>query len=488
MSDRAYTEAQVQQKTLIGSSSKNSLLQRTCACGQHTLAGGECEECRKKREGTLQRSQRAFGLPSAPGAVAGSSPALEHGPSFTSAFDRASRFEHDFSWIPIHSPAAGAIQTKLAINEPGDEYEQEADRISQQVMCMPEPQLQRACAFGGTPGPDGDGSACKAKRLGLQRVALTPSEASPSPKLGEGSQVPPIVHEVLHSPGQPLDAATRAFMEPRFGCDFSRVPTHAHASVPISTHLAIGAPHDEFEQEAEMVAQHVMSRSATSTSTGYDFSGVRIHTDGKAAESVRAVNALAYTVGRDIVFDAGQYRPQTHEGSRLIAHELAHVVQQHSGAAPMIARQSLREKMSVIWNVGLIPGYRAKELAAEALEAAQQTGLPGLHNGPADAWRHCYWNCRMTNVIGKDDAAFIAKNHEEQAENNPTAERMMDTWNNQEGQDCSGNCDSCCQKKLDAGKLWTLEDLGKGVWGGGVQKSKPTPRVRTPSVEKYEKY
>src|SRR6266566_4259693 len=121
MSDLVYAKAQAQQKTLIGSSPKNSLLQRTCACGQHTIAGGECEECREKREGTLLRSQRAFGAPSAPVAVAGNSPAQENGLSFNSAFDRESRFGHDFSRIPIH-PHAGAIQTKLAINKPGDEY------------------------------------------------------------------------------------------------------------------------------------------------------------------------------------------------------------------------------------------------------------------------------------------------------------------------------------------------------------------------------
>ncbi|MGB9632210.1 MAG: DUF4157 domain-containing protein [Chloroflexaceae bacterium] len=89
--------------------------------------------------------------------------------------------------------------------------------------------------------------------------------------------MPPIVHEVLRSPGQPLDAETRAFMEPRFGHDFSRV---------------------------------------------------RVHTDARAAESARAVNALAYTVGRDVVFGAGQYAPGASAGRRLLAHELAHVVQQ----------------------------------------------------------------------------------------------------------------------------------------------------------------
>lgn len=91
------------------------------------------------------------------------------------------------------------------------------------------------------------------------------------------SVAPPIVHDVLSSPGQPLDPATRSFMEPRFS---------------------------------------------------HDFSGVRVHTDGRAAASAREVSANAYTVGPNIVFGAGQFAPGTHEGRRLIAHELTHVVQQ----------------------------------------------------------------------------------------------------------------------------------------------------------------
>ncbi len=94
------------------------------------------------------------------------------------------------------------------------------------------------------------------------------------------SKVPTVVNDVLCSPGQPLNAATRARMEPRFG---------------------------------------------------HDFSQVRIHTDQRAAESARCVNAQACTVGRDVVFGAGQYAPETSEGQRLMAHELTHVVQQRNG-------------------------------------------------------------------------------------------------------------------------------------------------------------
>ncbi len=94
---------------------------------------------------------------------------------------------------------------------------------------------------------------------------------------GPSASVLPIVEDVLRSPGEPLDAATRAFFEPRFGHDFSRV---------------------------------------------------RVHSDDRAAASARAVNAVAYTVGRNIAFDLGRYDPTTRQGQRLLAHELTHVAQQ----------------------------------------------------------------------------------------------------------------------------------------------------------------
>lgn len=142
--------------------------------------------------------------------------------------------------------------------------------------------LQRKCACGGTPGPSGECEACRRKRL--QR------KGTPSSTAAAFSEAPSIVREVLRSPGQPLDAETRAFMEPRFG---------------------------------------------------HDFSQVRIHTDARAAESAAAVNALAYTVGHAVVFGGGQYAPQSMNGQRLLAHELTHVVQQGATPldGPMIQRQ-----------------------------------------------------------------------------------------------------------------------------------------------------
>ena len=137
--------------------------------------------------------------------------------------------------------------------------------------------LRRTCACG-EQSSGGGCSECENKKLSLAR-----SIRSANPNSPPSNDVPPIVNEVLSSSGEPLDAATRAYFEPRFGHDFSRV---------------------------------------------------RVHTDEKAAESARLVNARAYTVGDNVVVGSGQYHPSSPSGRRLLAHELTHVVQQsNSGPA-----------------------------------------------------------------------------------------------------------------------------------------------------------
>lgn len=178
-----------------------------------------------------------------------------------------SGFAHDFSRVHISAKAPVTIQAKLAIGTSEDGYEQEADRFARQVMS---PQgLRGACSCGA------ECPRCQAKQSGQEYKHLQTRRVQANDD--EKIAAPPIVQDVLRSPGRPLDPATRRFMEPRFG---------------------------------------------------YDFSRVRVHTDAKSAESARAINALAYTVGQDMVFGAGQYLPETNEGRQLVAHELTHVMQQ----------------------------------------------------------------------------------------------------------------------------------------------------------------
>jgi hypothetical protein len=107
-------------------------------------------------------------------------------------------------------------QPKLTVGASGDAFEQEADRVADHVMRMPEPQLQRDCACGG------ECSDCQKKdRLQTQRINAE--------ERGEQA-APAIVQEALRSPGRPLDSSTRGFMESRFGQDFSQVRVHTGAA------------------------------------------------------------------------------------------------------------------------------------------------------------------------------------------------------------------------------------------------------------------
>ncbi|MEG9436349.1 DUF4157 domain-containing protein [Edaphobacter sp. HDX4] len=186
----------------------------------------------------------------------GLGPAVLSGPRTASIGKQ--RPGHDFSQIPVHGRTPTTLQTKLSVNAPGDVYEQEAEAVADSVVrsaTEATSQIQRN----------------NRADLIIQRMTSKKSTAQIAP---------PIVEEVLRSPGQPLDADTRAFMEPHFG---------------------------------------------------HDFSQVRVHSGGSAEQSARDVSANAYTVGRHIVFDSGRFAPRTHEGRLLLAHELTHVVQQ-SGA------------------------------------------------------------------------------------------------------------------------------------------------------------
>jgi len=140
-------------------------------------------------------------------------------------------------------------------------------------------ELRRKCSCGG--GSEGE---CEECRMGRRAVQRAPSAA----EADAGSVAPPMVEEVLATPGQPLSASARRNLEPGFG---------------------------------------------------YDFSQVRVHDDAKAAESARAVNAVAYTVGNHIAFADGQYAPGTDAGNHLLAHELTHTIQQTGGTPGSVQRQ-----------------------------------------------------------------------------------------------------------------------------------------------------
>jgi hypothetical protein len=141
---------------------------------------------------------------------------------------------------------------------------------------------------------------------------------------------PAIVHKALNSHGQPIDAATRGFMEPLFG---------------------------------------------------FDLSHVRVHTDAMSAQSALDIGALAYAAGRHVVFAPGQFQPASPEGKRLLAHELTHVVQQSSSGSSIPGQlavsnpESAHEHEAERHAESIAAGREARSIAPSTVGVSRVLGI-----------------------------------------------------------------------------------------------------------------
>lgn len=215
---------------------------------------------------------------------------------------------------PSGTKASKAASGDLRISEPNDAFEQEADRVADEVIfggqrgvawslsrasiCVP---LQRQCECGGWPR---DEEKCEERKREGSVRRREASAATPT-------AISRMVREVLRSSGQPLDPTTRMFFESRFG---------------------------------------------------YDFGHVRVHADARSAESARTIGAHAYAVGQHVAFGQSRYQPATAAGRHLLAHELAHVVQQSvARPAGLVQRRGIFETIGIF--LGLTEGnFSDKEL------------------------------------------------------------------------------------------------------------------------------
>jgi hypothetical protein len=219
-----------------------------------------------------------------------------------------------------HFLGRGTVQPKLEIGASNDAYEREADRVADQVMRMPAPDAGTAVPTHRSPPAvqrvcDECAEELQAKPAdeSVQRQAedeeellQTKSADASQPKRKSGAErttsapVDAAVSRGTKGGGHPLPVELRSFFEPRFGRDFSQV---------------------------------------------------RMHTGPEAADSAQEIRARAYTVGRDVVFGPGEYAPDSNRGRWLVAHELAHVVQQGGGSD----RSGILRRQPV---VPAVPAYR----------------------------------------------------------------------------------------------------------------------------------
>jgi len=164
-----------------------------------------------------------------------------------------------------------AIQTKLTVSQPGDSYELEADRVADRVMRM------ETSAVVDPKAPDSPSGS-----RNLQR-SCSGHNAEGDGETEHIGPIPGAVRETLSTSGRPLDSPSRSFFEPRLH---------------------------------------------------QDLGDVRVHADAQAEAAASSVSARAFTLGRDVVFAAGEYAPGSRRGRELLAHELVHVAQQRGGSAP----------------------------------------------------------------------------------------------------------------------------------------------------------
>ena len=167
-----------------------------------------------------------------------------------------------------HLIRAGVVQTKLSVSQPGDIYEQEADRVAEQVMRITD--VQEDVASLSTTNDEIIGRKCQS----CQEEEETEMNISRKSNDGDESKISENVEQhvtdAILSKGSPLESNTRDFMESRFG---------------------------------------------------FDFGNIRIHTDEGSAKYARALNALAYTVGNNIIFETGRYEPHRPDGMKLLARD-----------------------------------------------------------------------------------------------------------------------------------------------------------------------
>jgi len=381
---------------------------------------------------------------------------------------------------------SGALQAKLKIGLPEDKYEQEADRVADAVMRMPEPGVQRQVE------PEEEEEMLQAKPLAEEITPLVQRQTEPEEKEEEiqpkslGSAAPEITPEMgrdiqsIKGTGQRLSTSEQAFFEPRFGVDFG---------------------------------------------------DVHVHSDAQAASLARSINASAFTLGHNVVFGAGEYSSDSLAGRKLLAHELTHVVQQN-GEGTVIQRKpplkdvlknyqvkddklkkwspklggwitipfapsrvltetegKLLDKLTLskgLMGLKSFKGIKERAFSVSEKEYPSPSTIPGYvpkgrnrewtnNDGHRDAFRHAFWNALLTKHFGIKWANQFATAHEA-LPGNPAQREAMDLYNNEVGRQIAAANPKASETKLaelikkavTSGKTVVVNRAGDLAWSNTV--------------------
>ena len=288
-----------------------------------------------------------------------------------------------------------AAATRIVLAKRGDRHEQDAHRVAHDPTTASAHAAIRSTPLRVQPLAAPVGAPLTAAPPSGGHVLYghgSPLEMAPRRRSAEGlgGRVPAVVHEVLRSPGRPLDPSTRGFMERRFGADFGSVPLRAAGEA--SAAVGLGAPGDRFEREADAVAGRVAGMEPVAPGGDrVDFGGVRVHADARAAESARQLGAHAFTLGRHIVFGEGEYTPHSPAGRELLAHELSHVMQQTAtpaGGAAARLRHLRQPCIQGRWRLDRVsPDYHPEPTRKDGNAAAASWAIPNAVFAKVSTWQ-----------------------------------------------------------------------------------------------------
>lgn len=229
-----------------------------------------------------------------------------------------------------------AVRAKLAVSQPGDAVEREADAVADQVMRMAE-----ARPVSGVPDGAGKSADAESRKSPMPSV----SAGTPQPRSTDGTQ------------GGVATGTAGAHQE--VARDAAHGDADGPAEVPADFMARLG-PGDPLEADV---------RARFEQRLGRDLGDVRVHVDALADEAARLINARAFTFGHHIAFAAGQYQPGTAGGDRLIAHELAHVLQQRRSVVRQVMREPANKAAEKVDVKGVkIPTFKFSYFSGKTFE------------------------------------------------------------------------------------------------------------------------
>ncbi|MEH1794112.1 eCIS core domain-containing protein [Nostoc sp.] len=293
---------------------------------------------------------------------------------------------HDISHIPLRS------QAKLSISQPGDIYEQEADNVAQQVMQrMAQPVNRQSIQREALPEEEEE---LQMKPMANSITPLVQREALPEDE--EELQMKSLDNSTLQRQEVPedeeelqmksLDNSTLQRQEaPEDEEELQMKPmVQRQAEAGMAAAPDLEASINQAKNGGQLMADNI--RKPMEEAFGADFSGVKVHTDGKSDQLNQSIQARAFTTGQDVFFRQGEYNPGSRGGQELLAHELTHVVQQNGGAVQRKAmpKEYLQAKSTLQSGEAIAELRDFQEMANNSPQTQQTPQLQAMADNYSD--------------------------------------------------------------------------------------------------------